>query len=404
MTKASAYKHFAVIILVALISVSGIALPYPILAPIFMDEVATDFNRFLNIPAELLFAVALAIYPLGILVGSSFIGALSDLFGRRSTLTVTLFFAALGYCFTAWAVMIEHYPLFILARFLTGLCEGNVSVCRALALDLDPHIEKTRAMSLLNATFYTGYLVGPLAGGYLMDFGNDAAFWVAAVATLFALAVVHFLLGESTQPKEKASLVLLRSKIITHNSFRLLKERPIRRVFIIYLLLAMGINSLYEYYPLWLVTDFAASSMQIGIATAVLTLFMIISSAFAVTYWKHRLGLATGAMIAMFGLTASLFSYGLYDYSSLLWIGFPITGCFIALVNGMMPVYFSERFGEFGQGRIMGLLTSTFCLANVVMALLGGIIALLSPLYSIFFGAVLILFSMFLFKFQPKNS
>ena len=49
-----------------------------------------------------------------------------------------------------------------------------------------------------------------------------------------------------------------------------------------------------------------------------------------------------------------------------------------ALYNAVMPAWMSERFAEHGQGRIMGLLSTTFCVSNVVVALAGGWIALLS--------------------------
>jgi MFS transporter, DHA1 family, tetracycline resistance protein len=54
-------------------------------------------------------------------------------------------------------------------------------------------------------------------------------------------------------------------------------------------------------------------------------------------------------------------------------MGFPT-----AMYNAVMPAWMSERFAEHGQGRIMGLLSTIFCVSNVIVALGGGWIALLS--------------------------
>ena len=49
-----------------------------------------------------------------------------------------------------------------------------------------------------------------------------------------------------------------------------------------------------------------------------------------------------------------------------------------SLYNAVLPAWMSERFAEHGQGRVMGLLTTTFCIANVLIALIGSALALLS--------------------------
>ncbi len=54
-------------------------------------------------------------------------------------------------------------------------------------------------------------------------------------------------------------------------------------------------------------------------------------------------------------------------------MGFPT-----AMYNAVMPAWMSERFAHYGQGRVMGLLSTIFCVANVIVALGGGWIALLS--------------------------
>ena len=60
----------------------------------------------------------------------------------------------------------------------------------------------------------------------------------------------------------------------------------------------------------------------------------------------------------------------------------------IALYNAVMPAWMSERFAAHGQGRVMGLLSTVFCVSNVVVALVGGWIALLSTRWIMALGGV----------------
>ena len=53
-------------------------------------------------------------------------------------------------------------------------------------------------------------------------------------------------------------------------------------------------------------------------------------------------------------------------------------GTFIAINNAVTPTYISDRFGHFGQGKVMGLQTSLFFLGNVIMAIMGSVVSLLS--------------------------
>ena len=140
--------------LLALLSTVGAALPYPILAPLFADGTANGLNTFLGLPPKLLLGLALTINPLGLLIGSALLGPMSDRYGRRPVLLVTAVGAAIGHAITALALVIESFPLFIVARFITGLLEGNGSVARAMLADKLEGDLRRKALSWLNGAFY----------------------------------------------------------------------------------------------------------------------------------------------------------------------------------------------------------------------------------------------------------
>ncbi|MBW3140239.1 MFS transporter [Ferrimonas balearica] len=362
----SPYRILAATALVTLISVSGVALPYPILAPLFLD-LAHPVSQFANLPPKLLLGAILAIYPLGILIGSNLIGAWSDRFGRRTILLWTMVGSALGYFLSAQAIAQGNFLLFALSRLVTGLFEGNLSVARAIASDLHPKIDRTKAFSWLSATTYGGYLIGPLLGGVLLPLGAPVAFTVAGIACAIAVGVIAVAL-----PKDRPAACGQRAE---RHSLALLRDPRIRAFFTLYLLLMLSVNGFYEFYPVWLLEVRQFDSLDIAGATVLLTSTMIAVATLVNVRAKQRLGLARAGMVgmALFSLPLLLLPLSAGHYV----LSFILMGAGIALYNAMLPSFLAERGGDYGQGALMGLMATTFFLGNVIMALLGSALALL---------------------------
>jgi DHA1 family tetracycline resistance protein-like MFS transporter len=180
--------------LLGLLSTTGASLPYPILPPLFAGVgtagTADGLTNFLGLPPKLLFAVALMVNPVGLLIGTSVLGSLSDRFGRRPLLLWTTAGAAIGHVLTAWALSVRSYPLFLAARFATGLLEGQGAIVRAMLADGLQGPMRNHAMSWLNGSFTLGWLFGPLLAGLTIGFGITVPFYIAAAALLLGTVLV----------------------------------------------------------------------------------------------------------------------------------------------------------------------------------------------------------------------
>ncbi|NVJ67496.1 MAG: MFS transporter [Gammaproteobacteria bacterium] len=376
------------VMLISVLGTAGIALPYPVLAPYFIDYPANELTHFMGFHPKVLLGFSLAIYPLGLLIGSIFIGALSDHYGRRRVLLLTLFGSLIGYLLTALAVIQESFIGFAIARLLTGICEGNISIARAIGAELHPHIERTKAISLVYAATYVGWLIGPLIGGFLMVYGVANVFNIAAFGIAIAFVMVFFTIErrENRQSPEMKFWQLIRE----NNSLTVLKHKEVLPIFWFYFLYSMGLNAFYDFYPVWFVDHLSFDSRQIAWATVALTACMVFVSSFVVDKTNHRLGEVKSMILGGFALTILL---TIQPFSNAAWV-FPIffvIGGWIAIANGMVPTYLSKYFGHLGQGKVMGLQTSTFCVTNVIIAIVGGPLSVLSSRLVILIGAALIL-------------
>ena len=390
---ANAKTTLIAVMLVTLIGTAGIALPYPVLAPLFLDGPANDLTRFMDIPPKLLLGIVLALFPLGLLLGSSVVGALSDQYGRRRTLVLTLVLAAAGYALSALALSWNNFLLFAVARFLTGLCEGNIAIARAMAADLHPVIDRTRALSLAMACAYAGWLLGPLSGGYLAVNGPEAVFWAGALAVITCAVLAQLLMPSDVMPTDTPATSegrTLMHLVRSQNSLTLWREPAIRALALFNLLFCLGVNAFYEFYPFWLVEKFAYQSHQIAWNTVVVTGVMIATSVLAIPALKQRYGAQPVVFSGAAGLGILLL---LLPFSSAHGAAglFALIGIGIATVNGVFPAIMSERFEHYGQGRVMGLLTANFCLTSTLIALLGSGLALLGSEWTLILGGLLCL-------------
>ncbi|WP_196139954.1 MFS transporter [Aliikangiella sp. G2MR2-5] len=406
MEKIRAKGVLATIMLLSLMGTAGIALPYPLLSPYFLNSSGEPLTQFLALDPKLLLGITLATYPLGLLFGSNIIGSLSDRFGRKKVLLYSLAGSVLGYLLTGFAVYKGSFTAFIFARFLTGFCEGNMSIARAIAVELHPVIDRKKALSLLYAAVYGGWLIGPLAGGYLAPLGVEAAFYAAGAAVLFSTLLVILVLPQT--PVQKLSQSTLWQEIIQNHSATLLLRKDIRQFFVYYFLYTLGINAFYEFYPLWLADIQEFGSKQIAWMTVAITSLMILVSTTIADKLPTKLGekraLLGGNFIFALLIVTSTLSSGNSVY-----IFLALTGAVIAVINMVFPAMLSEYFGHLGQGKVMGLQMSVFCFTNVIIALAGSLVAIISTTLTMWLAAALILVSVFFFvqperEEQPENA
>jgi DHA1 family tetracycline resistance protein-like MFS transporter len=369
--------------LLALLSSTGASLPFPILPPLFAAGAANDFNHFLGLPPKFLFGLALTINPLGLLIGSALLGPLSDRYGRRPVLLVTAVGAAGGHAITALALTLQSYPLFILARFVTGLLEGNGSVARAMLADRLEGPLRLRAMSWLNGAFYMGWLVGPLLAGFTLDWGLATPFWIAVGALLLAAALVLVAL-----PREAASLATTSWWQVARerHALNLLRHPELRKLFGVQLAYTCGVTAFYEFYPLWLVEVARYDSRGIAWVNMALCGLMTLTSLFgggpsATEPLRRAARFAFGgalavALVALGNVWVGLLAIALFGIPN-------------ALYNTVVQGWCAERFGGHGQGAVMGLLSTTFCVANILMALAGAVLTLIDTRLILLLGAAL---------------
>jgi DHA1 family tetracycline resistance protein-like MFS transporter len=154
-------------------------------------------------------------------VFSPVLGALSDRFGRRPVLLVSILGLGLDYVFMALAPNL--FWLFI-GRLVSGITAANFSTATAYIADVTPPEARARNFGLIGAAFGLGFVLGPALGGLLGEIDPRLPFWAAAGLALANGAYGLFMLPESLPPERRRALSWRRANPV--GSLKLLRSHP----------------------------------------------------------------------------------------------------------------------------------------------------------------------------------
>ena len=206
-------KPLFAIFLVVLIDMLGFSLILPLL-PYYAETFGSN---------AIVTGLLLASYALAQLIGSPLLGRMSDRFGRRPILLVSVFGTFLGFVLLGLANSI--WVLFA-ARIFDGLTGGNISVAQAYISDVTDASNRSKGLGMIGAAFGLGFIIGPVTGGILsQQWGYQVPAFFAAALSLANLALIFFWLPESL-PEEKRHTATDRKPAVNLDALLSALKRP----------------------------------------------------------------------------------------------------------------------------------------------------------------------------------
>lgn len=331
----------------------GIGLIFPILPRLIEDVThAGNVAPYVGILTALYATMQFAFAPV--------LGALSDRLGRRPVLLISMGGAAVNYVLMAFAPSLW---LLVVGRAIAGLTSANISVATAYVTDISPENTRARRFGLFNAMFGIGFILGPILGGVLGDYGLRLPFIAAAVLNGGNLLLALFMLPESRTPnREKIDFAALNPLRPLRWAFSMKTLMPVIGVF--FILSATG-----EVYgtcwALWGHDVFRWNGLWIGLSLGTFgvcqTLVQALLPGPAVRWLGERGAVLTGIAGACVALVVMAFA-------TQGWVVFAIMPV-VALAGLGTPALQSlatRLVDESRQGQFQGVLASAMSLASII--------------------------------------
>ncbi len=143
----------------------------------------------------------LASYSVMQLIFTPILGRLSDRYGRRPVLFLSLLGTSLGFLIMGLATTV--WMLFV-GRIIDGITGGNISTAQAYIADITTPENRAKGMGIVGAAFGLGFIFGPAIGGILSRWGIHVPFLFAAGLAFSNAILLYFVLPETVTPDHPA--------------------------------------------------------------------------------------------------------------------------------------------------------------------------------------------------------
>ncbi len=348
----------ALIFIVVFVDLLGFGLLIPILP--------TFSTQYLKI-SETDVGIVIAIYSLIQFLFNPVFGSLSDKYGRRNIILVTLLINASGYLIFAFA---QSYLVLIISRVICGIGGSSIGVAQAYIADVTTKEERSKGMGLIGVAFGLGFVFGPIFGGTISHFGYDIVGYSSAFFSFTAFILSLMFLPE---PKREHRIVKGKRKLLDFNALKDIINNPsIGIVILLFFVITFSVANIYGTMALLGSEVYNFSDMENGFLYGIVGIVgAIVQGGFVGRLSKKY----SDNQLITFGTFFLMTGLGLLPFGGNL-IGVAIVGGVLSIGTGILqPVLLSlisKVTSDEKQGTILGLNQSFSAFARMMGPLWGG--------------------------------
>ncbi len=338
------------------LDVLGIGLVVPILPKLVESLAGGGVDR-----ASYLYGWLVGLYALMQFLFAPVLGNLSDRFGRRPVILLSLLGSGLDYFLLAWAPTL---PWFFLGRLISGISGANFSAAAAYIADVSPPERRAANFGLIGAAFGLGFIFGPALGGWLGHYGLRVPFVAAGVLTLANFLYGCLILPESLKTENRRPFNLRRANPVGA-LLELRRHRLVLGLSVSYFFSSIA----HQVYPsIWVLYTgyrYGWSTKQTGLSLALVGLMAAIVQGGLARHLIPRLGERRAALAGFAIMAVALVGYGLAPQGWMVYILIvfgSLSGLAVPAVQGMI----SRSVGDNEQGGIQGSLTGLQSVAGAI--------------------------------------
>lgn len=367
-----------------------------ILIPIIPQLLANPHSSYYLLPhgwsykdGLVLLGFLTAIFPFMQFLATPILGQLSDRYGRKKILAISLAGTSLSYALFAYGILTRNIPLLFFSRAFDGITGGNVAVAQAAIADVTTPERRTHNFGLMGAIFGLGFIMGPYIGGKLATpgvtllhisslkllttpgwFNAATPFWFAAILSAINVSLVMFNFPE-TLSRIQHHLKIEWNKSV-HNIIKAATLPGLRTVFPTVFLFWGGFTFFTTFFTVFLTTKLGFKANNIGDFFAYIGLWIAITQGLFATILARKFANYQIMRFSIIGLGFALLLVFIPKNTTQLLLLTPFIPIMVGLTIANTTALVSRSAPANIQGEVLGINASVQALAQTIPAALTG--------------------------------
>lgn len=348
------------IFITLLIDVTGFGIIIPVMPNLIQSLGNFSISEAANYGGWLIAAYAVTQF-----IFAPIVGALSDQYGRRPVLLGSLFGFGIDYLLLAFAPSLGWL---FLGRVIAGIMGASFTTAGAYMADISTPENRAQNFGMIGAAFGLGFIVGPVIGGFLGDFGSRMPFFAAAGLTLLNWLYGFFILPESLKKENRRPFELKRANPVG-TLVNLWKYKVVKGLFIALAFVYISAHAVQSNWSYYTIEKFQWTPRLIGISLGVVGFVFAIVQGGLIRVIIPKLGQERSVY---FGLALYAIGLLLYAVATESWMMYAVTVvyCLGGIAGPALQGIMSTAVPANAQGELQGGFTSLMSLASIAGPLL----------------------------------
>ena len=344
------------ILLTVLLDVIGFGIIIPVLPNLLVELEGISISEASAYGGYLLTAFAVAQF-----ICSPIMGGLSDRYGRKPVILLSLFGFTLDYLLLAFA---PSYAWLVVGRIIAGGFGASYTVAMAYIADISTAGNRAQNFGYIGAAFGAGFVIGPSLGGFLGELGLRLPFYVAAGLTFLNFLYGLLVLPESLAPENRRAFSWERANPVG-TLRQLVSYKSIRLLLITMFLFNVGVHAVNSNWAYFVIYRFGWTELTVGISLGVAGILVGLAQAILSQRVKDRLGASRGILLglALYALGMLLFAFASETWMMFVFI---IPYCLGGVASPILQAYLTDQVKADQQGELQGGLTALQSVTTII--------------------------------------
>ena len=344
------------IFITMLIDITGLGIIIPVIPKLIQELIHGDISEASKYGGWLVFAYAITQF-----IFAPLIGNFSDKYGRRPVILISLFAFSLDYLLLAFSPTISWL---FLGRILAGITGASITTASAYIADVSTTENRAKNFGMIGAAFGLGFIIGPVIGGLLGQYGSRVPFYAAAILCMLNFLYGFFILPESLTKENRREFSWKRANPI--GAFLNLKKYPnliglIVAIFILYVA-SHAVQSNWSYFTMY---RFHWTEKRVGISLGVVGLLVGLVQGGLIRYTNPKLGNEKSIYIGMTLYTLGMFLFATATQGWMMF-AFLLPYCLGGISGPALQAMVSSQVPATEQGEMQGTLTSLMSASSII--------------------------------------